>query len=315
MLEHDLAADAGEQFARVGEIELCYESFGARDAPPILLVMGLGSQMVMWDDEFCQALAGHGFRVVRFDNRDIGRSTILRTLRVPTRSQLLLRDSRAAAYTLEDMAADAAGLLGVLEIDAAHVVGASMGGMIAQLLAINHRERVLSLVSIMSTTGNRRVGLPHPRMVPRLLRRPSRDRDGYIADFLETFQTIGSKRYPPDRERLRKLAARCYERGYHPAGAARQLGAIVTATDRTPSLRKLDVRTVVIHGGADPLVMASGGRATAKAIPGAELAVPEGHGARHAARAVAADHRRDRAERQRRCRPALSGLRGWCAFE
>jgi pimeloyl-ACP methyl ester carboxylesterase len=237
----------------------------------MLLVMGLGSQMVMWEDEFCHALAGHPFWVVRFDNRDIGRSTILRDRPVPTRRQLLLRDHRAASYSLEEMADDAAGLLAELGIDGAHVVGASMGGMIAQLIAIRHPDRVLSLASIMSTTGNWRVGFPHPRLIPQLLRRPSRDRESYLAEFAHTFQEIGSKRYPPDPQHLRELGGRCYDRGYHPAGSARQLGAIVAARDRTPALRGLSVRTVVIHGGADHLVVPSGGRATAAAIPGARL--------------------------------------------
>ena len=239
----------------------------------MLLVMGLGSQMILWDDEFCETIAQRGFFVIRFDNRDVGRSTILRGTPVPTRMQLLLRDRRAAVYSLRDMADDAAGLLEQLGIDAAHVVGASMGGMIAQLVAIHHPDRVLSLDSIMSTTGNRRVGQPHPRLIPRLLRRPRYDREGYIDDFLDTFRAIGSKRYPPDPERMRARAARCFERGLHPAGAARQLGAIVAAPDRTPLLRQVQVPTTVIHGGADPLVMPSGGRATAAAIPGSRLLI------------------------------------------
>ena len=235
--------------------------------------MGLGSQMVLWDDEFCETLASHGFRVIRFDNRDVGRSTILRDAPIPTRVQLMLRDKRAAAYSLDDMAGDAAGLLDQLGIEAAHVVGASMGGMIAQLLAIHHPRHVLSLVSIMSSTGNRRVGQTRPRLYPRLLGRPSRGREGYIADFVETYRAIGSKRYPSDTERLRTRAGRCFDRGYHPAGAARQLAAILAARDRTPLLRELRVATTVIHGDADPLVMPSGGRATAQAIPGARLVI------------------------------------------
>jgi pimeloyl-ACP methyl ester carboxylesterase len=240
--------------------------------------MGLGSQMVLWDDEFCETLAGHGFRVIRFDNRDVGRSTILRGAPIPTRAQLLLRDRRAASYSLEDMAGDAAGLLDQLGIDGAHVVGASMGGMIAQLLAIHYPHRVLSLVSIMSTTGSRRVGQTHPRLYPRLLRRPSVNREGYIADFVETFRAIGSRRYPPETDRMRTCAARCYDRGHDPAGAARQLAAILAARDRTPLLRGLRVPATVIHGGADRLVMPSGGRATAEAIPDARLVILPGMG-------------------------------------
>ena len=273
MLERAIDTSSGELFARVGEMELCYETFGADDAPPMLLVMGLASQMVLWDDEFCKTLAGHGFFVIRFDNRDVGRSTILREAPIPSQTQLLLRERHAAPYSLDDMAADTAGLLDQLRIGAAHVVGVSMGGMIAQVLAIHHPDRVRSLVSIMSTTGSRRVGQPHPRMYPRLLRRPRLDRAGYIADFADTYRAIGSKGYPPDPDRLRTRAARCFDRGIHPGGSARQLAAVVTARDRTPLLRKLHVATTVIHGSADPLVRPSGGRATAKAIPGARLLI------------------------------------------
>jgi pimeloyl-ACP methyl ester carboxylesterase len=278
VLEPHLETSSGERFARAGEIELCYETFGAADAPPMLLVMGLGGQMVLWDDQFCEQLAQRGFFVVRFDNRDIGRSTILRDAPVPSRLQLFLRDRRGAAYSLDDMAGDAARLMRELDIGAADVVGVSMGGMIAQLLAIHHPRRVRSLVSIMSTTGNSRVGQAHPRLWARMVRRPRRDREGYIRDFVETYQVIGSPRYPPDPERMRRRAGRCFERGLHPAGAARQLAAVVTAYDRTPFLRELDVPATVIHGSADPLVRTSGGRATAEAIPGARLVVLEGMG-------------------------------------
>src|SRR5438477_9017499 len=162
---------SGEQLAQVGSVKICYQTFGERSMPPLLLVMGLNSQMVLWDDEFCDLLAARGFWVIRFDNRDCGRSTVLRDAAIPTRWQLLVRNPRGAAYTLEDMADDAARLLDELGVDGAHVVGASMGGMIAQCLAIRHPERVSSLVSIMSTTGNRRVGRPSPRLVSMLLRR------------------------------------------------------------------------------------------------------------------------------------------------
>jgi pimeloyl-ACP methyl ester carboxylesterase len=278
VLEPAIDTSSGERFARVGEIQLCYETFGAGDASPLLLVMGLASQMVLWDDEFCKTLSGQGFFVIRFDNRDVGRSTILREAPIPSQTRLLLRERSAASYSLDDMAGDAAGLLDQLQIDAAHVVGVSMGGMIAQLLAIHHPQRVRSLVSIMSTTGSRRVGQPHPRMLPRLLRRPSLDREGYIADFADTYRAIGSKGYPPDADRLRTRATRCFERGIHPGGSARQLAAVVTAPDRTPLLRNLRVPTTVIHGSADPLVRPSGGRATAEAIPGARLLILPGMG-------------------------------------
>ncbi len=269
---------SGEQFARVGELDLCYETFGADSSPPLLLVMGLSAQMVLWEDEFCQTLADRGFWVIRFDNRDIGRSTILREKQVPSRRQLLRRDPRAASYSLDDMTDDAAGLLDRLEVSAAHVVGVSMGGMIAQLLAIRHPERVASLVSIMSTTGGRRVGRTHPRLYPRLLRRPRLDRASYARDLLATYRAIGSRRYPPDPERFRRLAERCFDRGIHPTGSLRQLAAIIAAPDRTPLLGQIRVPTTVIHGEDDRLVLPSGGRATAAAIPGARLVMVPGMG-------------------------------------
>src|SRR5947209_18508851 len=165
------STSSGELTAKCGELEICYETFGSSNSPPLLLIMGLASQMLLWDERFCEQLASRGFFVIRFDNRDIGRSTRLQGAVTPTRWQLLTRSARGAAYTLDEMAADAAGVLDHLQIRAAHIVGVSMGGMIAQLMAINHADRVLSLVAIMSTTGNRRVGRPQPRLAMRLLRK------------------------------------------------------------------------------------------------------------------------------------------------
>jgi pimeloyl-ACP methyl ester carboxylesterase len=265
-----------ERFVTVGDVELCYETFGADDAPPLLLVMGLGSQMIFWEDEFCGLLAAGGHRVIRFDNRDCGRSTIFRDNRPPTLRQLLLRDRRGTAYPLSALGDDAAGLLDQLGIDRCPVVGASMGGMIVQLMAIDHPEKVSALVSIMSTTGSRRVGNPTPRMLQRLLRRVRSDREGYIADTVETLTAIGSRTYPPDPARLRGLAERAYDRGVHPAGTARQLAAINTTPNRTRRLAGVRVPSTVIHGTEDPLIVRSGGRATARAIPGAKLLMLDG---------------------------------------
>ena len=272
------ATASSERFAKIGPVELCYETLGPDDAPPLLLVMGLGSQMIFWEDEFCAMLVDAGHRVIRFDNRDNGRSTIFGDAPPPTLRQLVLRDRRASPYRLEDLAADAAGLLDHLGIERAPVVGASMGGMIAQLMAINHPERVSSLVSIMSTTGSRRVGNPKPAMLVRLLRRPAADRDGYIADTVATLQAIGSRTHPPDPGRLRSLAERSYDRGYHPAGTTRQLAAINSTSNRTRRLRALRIPATVIHGTEDPLISPTGGRATARAIRRSSLLMLAGMG-------------------------------------
>jgi pimeloyl-ACP methyl ester carboxylesterase len=273
------STSSGELTAQAGALKLCYETFGGSDSPPLLLVMGLGSQMILWDDDFCELLAATGFWVIRFDNRDIGRSTLMRGAATPKRWQLLTRHPDAAAYSLDDMAQDAVGLLDHLQVTAAHVVGASMGGMIAQLIAINHPDRTLSLVSIMSTTGARRVGRPEPRMALRLLRKAQREREGYIEDHIETYRAIGSgRRFGLDEKNLRARAGRCFDRGVNPAGSARQLGAVVAARDRTEQLRRVTVPTTVIHGDSDPLVDVSGGRATADAIPGAKLLIVPGMG-------------------------------------
>ena len=240
--------------------------------------MGLASQMLLWDDQFCEQLAVRGFRVIRFDNRDIGHSSLLRGAIIPTRWQLLRRSARGAAYTLEEMADDCVGLLDHLKIGAAHIVGASMGGMIAQLVAIKHPDRVLSLVSIMSTTGDPKVGKPQPKMMMRLMRKGRREREAYIEDHLDTYRAIGSQGYDFEEEYKRERAGRLFQRGVYPAGSSRQLAAVASAPDRTEALRGVRAPTTVIHGDADPLVDVSGGRATADAIPGARLVIFPGMG-------------------------------------
>lgn len=272
------STSSGERVVRLDKLKLCYETFGAAESPPLLLIMGLGSQMILWDEEFCEQLAAEGFFVIRFDNRDVGRSTILREAPVPKQWQLLTRDPRSAAYSLDEMAADAVGLLDHLELGSAHVVGISMGGMIAQLIAIRFPDRVSSLTSIMSTTGSRRVGQSTPRVALRMLRKAPRSRDEYIEDHVATYRLIGSKRFDFDEPGKRARAERCFERGIHPAGSARQLGAIITAPARTELLAGVRAPTTVIHGDADPLVNVSGGRATAEAIPDARLVVIAGMG-------------------------------------
>ena len=268
-----------EQFCTVNDdVTLCYETFGDSADPAMLLVMGLSTQMIGWPDEFCEQLAARGYFVVRFDNRDVGRSSQLKDFGVPTIKQLLLRDKRAARYTLEHMAADGIGLLDHLGIERAHVVGVSMGGMIAQTMAVRYPDRVLSLASVISNTGARWSGQPSPRMYPLLLKKPPRDREGYVRHTVDVFTKIGSQGFPIDRDELRRTAERSFDRGLNPAGSTRQLAAIIASGDRTPLLRTITAPTVVIHGHKDRLVPTSGGRATAKAIPGARLVIIEGMG-------------------------------------
>jgi pimeloyl-ACP methyl ester carboxylesterase len=267
-----------EAIAAIGDVELCYEIFGDASDPAMLLIMGLATQMIGWNDDFCAELAGRGFHVIRFDNRDIGRSTKLSHVPPPTTWQIVRRDRRAAGYTLEDMADDAVGLLDHLGVERAHVVGASMGGMIAQTVAIRHPDRVLTLVSIMSNTGARWSGLPAFGILPMFLKRAPRDREGFAAHTIAVFEAIGSPGYPPDANEIRERAYLAHSRGIDPAGSARQLAAILAAPDRTEELRRLRVPTLVIHGTADRMVLPSGGRDTAKAIPGARLELIEGMG-------------------------------------
>jgi pimeloyl-ACP methyl ester carboxylesterase len=233
--------------------------------------------MVAWHEDFCVELAARGLHVVRFDNRDIGRSTHVAG-RPPTISQLLLRSKRAAHYTLADMADDAAALLRELGLAPAHVIGASMGGMIAQLLAARHPQSVRSLVSIMSNTGSRLNGQPSLRVYSALLRRAPRDRDGYIEHMERMFTAIGSPGFPRDAHDIRALAGVSYDRDHDPAGPGRQLAAIIASGDRTRDLRTITAPTLVIHGTADRLVSPSGGRATAKAIAASRLMSIEGMG-------------------------------------
>lgn len=267
-----------EAFARVGELDICYETFGDPADPAMLLIMGLGTQMLAWHEDFCEQLAARGYFVIRHDNRDIGRSTRLDALPVPSLKQLALRDKRAAAYTLSDMAADSVGVLDHLGIEKAHIVGASMGGMIAQRIAIEHPERTRSLVSIMSNSGSFWSGQPALTMYAVLLRPAPPQREAYIDRAVEMFTKIGGSGFGPDVEDLRDIASRSYDRGHNPRGSSRQLGAIVADRDRAPELRKLKIPATVIHGAEDRLVRRSGGRATAKAIPGATLVEINGMG-------------------------------------
>jgi len=267
-----------ERFCDIGgAVTLCYEAFGSESDPPMVLIMGLGTQMLGWPDEFCERLAERGFYVVRFDNRDIGRSTRIHG-RPPTAGQLLRRRIQPVLYDLGDMAQDAAGLLSKLGLAPAHVVGASMGGMIAQTLAARHPELVRSLVSIMSNTGSRWNGQPAFRIYPFLLRRAPEDRERYIDQVTRAYAAIGSTGLPHDTERVRDMVARSYDRGHDPDGPGRQLAAIIASGDRTAEVRTINAPTLVIHGSRDRMVALSGGRSTARAIPGARMMVVEGMG-------------------------------------
>jgi pimeloyl-ACP methyl ester carboxylesterase len=267
-----------EQLCTVNDdVELCYETFGDPEAPAMLLTMGLATQMLGWHEDFCQELADRGFHVIRFDNRDVGRSQRMNG-KVPSVFQLLRRDKRAASYTLEDMAADGIGLLDHLGIERAHVIGASMGGMIAQTMAARHPDRVPSLVSMMSNSGARWSGQPPLRLYRVLLKPPAPGREAYMDHAVWVFSRIGSPGFERDDADLRRIAGMSYDRGINPAGPLRQLAAIIASGDRRPLLRTITAPTLVIHGRKDKLVPPSGGRATARAIPGARLMMIEGLG-------------------------------------
>jgi len=267
-----------ERMAPANGIELCYQEMGDPDGEPLLLAMGLATQMIAWDEEFCAMLAERGFRVVRFDNRDIGRSSRIGSAGVPNLLEMTIGRRGTAPYLLRDMAGDTIGLMDHLGFESAHVVGASMGGMIAQAVAIDHPKRVRTLTSIMSTTGSRRVGHPSYRTFGLLLGRAPREREAVIERVVKTFRLIGSPGYPFEEDRIREIAGRSFDRGHSSAGIARQLHAITASGDRTSGLRKVDLPALVIHGRNDILVNPSGGRATAKAIPNARLRLIDGMG-------------------------------------
>jgi pimeloyl-ACP methyl ester carboxylesterase len=267
-----------ERLAPVNGIEIAYQEIGDPGGEPLLLIMGLAVQMVGWDEEFCAMLAERGFRVIRFDNRDIGHSTLLDEAGVANRLDALFGRRSTAPYLLRDMAADVEGLMDHLGIDAAHLVGASMGGMIAQTMAIHQPQRVRSLVSMMSTTGNRWLGRPSWRAFGVLMASQPQQREAAIEQAVRTFKTIGSPGYPMDEEHFRGVAALSYDRSHSRAGVSRQLHAITASGDRTRDLGKLRLPVTVIHGAADPLIRPSAGRATAKAIPGAHLCIIDGMG-------------------------------------
>jgi pimeloyl-ACP methyl ester carboxylesterase len=271
-----------EQFAQLPNgIELCYDTFGDREQPALLLIMGLSGPLIWWHEGFCAELAARGFHVIRFDNRDVGRSTRIegRPGRRSDAVTAFLRGTRGRPpYTLSDMAADAFGLLDHLGITQAHVTGVSMGGMIAQTMAIERPGRVLSLVSMMSTTGRRLVGWQDPRIFPLLLQGRAIERDAFLRQSMTVWRLIGSPDFDTPAQAERALAEATYERGLNPDGSLRQMRAILAQPDRTRALRSLDLPALVIHGLADRMVHVSGGRATAAAIPRCELMLVPGLG-------------------------------------
>ncbi|RVX44050.1 pimeloyl-ACP methyl ester carboxylesterase [Nonomuraea polychroma] len=256
--------------ATANGIDIAYETFGSPAGRPLLLIMGLGAQLIHWNEEFCRLLAEQGHHVVRFDNRDAGLSTHFHDKGVP-------EAGAPAPYLLDDLADDAACLMDALAWPAAHVVGASMGGMIAQTLAIRHPERVLTLTSIMSTPGTE-VAPPTAEALAVLMATPPADRDGVLEQALRTWSVIGSPGYELDREWITTLAGTAYDRCFDPAGTARQLAAIMASGSRTESLTQVKAPTLVLHGEADPLVPVAGGQATAAAVPGARLVTYPGMG-------------------------------------
>jgi pimeloyl-ACP methyl ester carboxylesterase len=277
--EHRISASE-EQFAALPTgIDICYQTFGDPSGDPLLLVMGLGGPMTWWNPDFCSMLADNGFYVIRFDNRDVGRSSkvqgrVSRRMLARAFAGLKVR----APYTLSDMAADGFGVLDHLGIESAHIVGISMGGMIVQTMALDDPGRVRSLTSIMSTTGRRSVGWQDPRLLPFMLAKREDTREAYVERSAKLWKVIGSPLYPDTTQAIRQRAAETYDRGISASGVFRQTMAILAQPDRSRHLRSLRIPTLVIHGMADKMVHVSGGRATSYAIAGSELLLVPGMG-------------------------------------
>jgi len=270
----NIAANVGPE-----NINIAYEQIGDPDAPLVLLIQGLAAQLIGWPDGFCQTLVERGLYLIRFDNRDVGRSSHLSNAPAPDLPAVLRGDLASVSYTLSDMATDTIGLLDVLGIDSAHLVGASMGGAIAQTMAIEHPDRVRSLTSMMSTTGDMKVGQATPETVKALFGgTPAVTRQDVIDRQVRAVSVVGSPGFPADLDQVAARAARAYDRGYDPIGVARQAIASVASGDRTQLLRHLDLPTLIIHGLDDVMCDVSGGRATAAAIPQSKLILIKGLG-------------------------------------
>jgi pimeloyl-ACP methyl ester carboxylesterase len=278
----NLSAHQPPQIARANGIDLCYEIFGDANAEPMLLIMGLAAQMIHWDDDFCRQLAARGFRVIRFDNRDIGKSSKMTGGKRLTPVELLklrfLKIPVKAPYKLLDMAKDTIGLMDTLGIKSAHLVGASMGGMIAQEIAISFPQRVRSLTSIMSTTGNPKDPPPTREAAAMLMAAPPATKEEYFARYAQTWKILRGGSFPQDEALDRARAERNFERGLNPAGVGRQLRAILASGSRKARLASVKAPALVIHGTVDPLVRPAAGKDTAASIPGAKLLMIDGMG-------------------------------------
>jgi pimeloyl-ACP methyl ester carboxylesterase len=263
-------------------IRIEYDTIGNPSAPPLLLIMGLGGQLIHWDEGFCRQLADKGHFIIRFDNRDVGLSTKFDEAGLPDMAKLFESIGQGktleTSYRLEDMADDAAGLLDALDIQKAHICGSSMGGMIAQTLAIRHPERLLSLISIYSTTGNPDLPPPQPEGMAALMTPPPAERQAFIEYNIKTMQAIAGSGFPFDEQFIRNISAQAYDRAFYPPGVGRQMMAVIAQENRRPALAAVAVPTLVIHGTADPLVPAAHGKDTADAISGAQLLLIEGMG-------------------------------------
>jgi pimeloyl-ACP methyl ester carboxylesterase len=263
-------------------IQIEYETFGKPDSPALLLIIGLADQLISWDEKLCHQLAEKGHYVIRFDNRDAGLSSKIEEAGEPDIMKiieaLMKGETIDPPYTIEDMAADTVGLMDALGIEKAHICGMSMGGMIAQTIALNYPKRVLSLISIYSRTGDPEEPQPKPEAMQLLLTPSPEERDAYIKFGVKLFTTISGPGFPYDEEWLRRHMAQAYDRSFCPQGAARQLVAIFTQKNRKPALKSLATPTLVIHGSDDPLVRVECGKNTAAAIPGAKLMIIDGMG-------------------------------------
>jgi len=270
------------QFIEANGLQLCYDEIGDPDRPVLLLIMGLGTQMIAWPEPFLRRLADAGYRVIRFDNRDIGLSAHFGSQPAPNPAMLAIATRFGlrvpVPYTLHDMKRDTLGLMDALGVDRAHLVGASMGGMIAQLAASEHPDRVASLTSIMSSSGARHLPGPPADVRRHLISRPPGDEDQYVQRRLRTLQLVGSRTHPADPHALAERLRAAYRRSFRPAGYMRQLAAVIASGDRVAALRRIRVPTLVIHGTEDRLVPPACSKHIAQLVPGARLELIEGMG-------------------------------------